>query len=175
MAQPKKIVCSECGKLRWNAAQGLCLPCYKRKFYPHESTPHSTIPKSTPQQLAAYKIRDAIRKQNPEFRAWRKQHELKKRLAGYGLTPELYQKLLEDGCQICGSHKALMLDHCHSLKVFRGILCRGCNLAVGIFKDNTELLHQAIKYLESYPYPPAGHNFQGRERVGAGIGIPRKG
>jgi len=30
----------------------------------------------------------------------------------------------------------------------RGLLCNKCNMGIGLFKDNIELLKEAIKYLE---------------------------
>jgi hypothetical protein len=40
------------------------------------------------------------------------------------------------------------LDHCHKTGKLRGLLCSGCNLGVGIFKDDPALLYAAISYLE---------------------------
>jgi len=42
----------------------------------------------------------------------------------------------------------LCIDHCHSTNEVRGLLCRDCNLALGMFKDNINNLKNAIKYLE---------------------------
>lgn len=53
-------------------------------------------------------------------------------------------------CQICGlvSDK-LVYDHDHKTKVFRGWLCLVCNMALGSFKDDPNILRNAIKYLNS--------------------------
>jgi len=40
------------------------------------------------------------------------------------------------------------VDHDHCTKKVRGILCRQCNRLLGLFKDKTELLNNAIIYLE---------------------------
>ena len=45
------------------------------------------------------------------------------------------------------------IDHCHrtSLKgdvKIRGLLCQRCNLAIGQFEDNVDLMKIAISYLE---------------------------
>ena len=42
----------------------------------------------------------------------------------------------------------LCIDHCHTTNKVRGLLCRDCNFAVGLFKDNVENLEKAIKYLQ---------------------------
>lgn len=56
-------------------------------------------------------------------------------------------------CRICqktitfGGRAGAKVDHCHSTGKVRGILCSICNTALGSFKDNTEALARAIKYL----------------------------
>lgn len=42
-----------------------------------------------------------------------------------------------------------VVDHCHSSDKIRGILCGYCNVGIGSFRDNTEYLLGAIKYLSS--------------------------
>jgi hypothetical protein len=74
----------------------------------------------------------------------------------FGITLEDYNKMLEDQrglCLICeeslsyNGHK-LSVDHCHTTGKIRGLLCKACNFGLGHFKDNSELLVKAIKYLE---------------------------
>lgn len=54
-------------------------------------------------------------------------------------------------CAICGDPppkgKTLMLDHCHRTGAIRGLLCGHCNSGLGFFKDNPQVLRQAIDYL----------------------------
>jgi len=40
------------------------------------------------------------------------------------------------------------IDHCHTTNKVRGILCNMCNKGLGHFKDSTEILTNAIDYLE---------------------------
>jgi hypothetical protein len=42
------------------------------------------------------------------------------------------------------------LDHCHSTGVIRSLLCRQCNALLGQARDNTEVLKNAIKYLDGH-------------------------
>jgi hypothetical protein len=74
----------------------------------------------------------------------------------YGVTKEylieLYQK--QDGkCKICNevpsTQRGLHVDHCHESGKVRGLLCHGCNVALGSFKDDPNLLNKAIEYIRS--------------------------
>ena len=52
-------------------------------------------------------------------------------------------------CMICFvdvSHNP-QLDHCHDTGEWRGVLCRDCNIGLGMFKDHTPRLINAILYL----------------------------
>lgn len=79
------------------------------------------------------------------------------KLKMYGLTPEEYQTLLESQnhrCAICGAQDALdgksnrmYVDHCHTTKAVRGLLCQKCNAGLGMFKDDVVMLNKAIAYL----------------------------
>lgn len=54
-------------------------------------------------------------------------------------------------CKICGgppNGKGLFhIDHDHQTGKIRGLLCATCNVGLGSFKDDKELLHKAITYL----------------------------
>jgi hypothetical protein len=52
-------------------------------------------------------------------------------------------------CEICNSDINLCWDHCHTSGEFRGTLCYKCNLGIGQFQDNIELLANAISYLKA--------------------------
>jgi hypothetical protein len=83
---------------------------------------------------------------------------LKKR---FGINLEQYNQLLEaqNGvCAICeqeetrtqrnGNISALAVDHDHKTGKVRGLLCSGCNVSLGRFKDNQTLLQNALNYLQ---------------------------
>ena len=44
------------------------------------------------------------------------------------------------------------LDHCHTTKVIRGILCSRCNRVLGMVEENTEILIKMIEYLTKEEY-----------------------
>jgi hypothetical protein len=91
-----------------------------------------------------------------------KNRQLKKR---YGITVEDYNNLFEfqkGCCAICRKHQSqlnvsLAVDHDHANGNIRGLLCFNCNSGLGRFKDNTDLLINAIKYLTRGNNPQ--HNF----------------
>lgn len=77
----------------------------------------------------------------------------------YSLSELEYKKMLEERnycCDICGLRQIenpknkdkLCIDHCHTTKKIRGLLCRNCNSAIGYFKDNVEIIKKSIKYLK---------------------------
>lgn len=47
------------------------------------------------------------------------------------------------------------IDHCHSTGVVRGALCHRCNIALGYFSDDIELLLECIRYLKKHEKIPS--------------------
>jgi hypothetical protein len=72
----------------------------------------------------------------------------------FGITQADYDALLDaqgGGCAICGKRPgkiALHVDHDHETGEIRGLLCVGCNNALGRFHDDVALLLRAIGYVE---------------------------
>jgi len=81
---------------------------------------------------------------------------LSKRCARRGITPEELIDRYEDQeecCAICGNSITLensAIDHNHETGEFRGVLCKTCNRALGLFKDSPKILLSALNYLEDY-------------------------
>lgn len=71
----------------------------------------------------------------------------------FGMTPEEYYELLElqrDVCAICGKDdgtRRLAVDHDHETGEIRGLLCRKCNMGLGLLGDDPELVLNALRYL----------------------------
>lgn len=59
-------------------------------------------------------------------------------------------KLPETKLNVKGQIKPLSVDHCHKTGKVRGLLCTTCNTSLGGFKDNIELLENAIIYLKQH-------------------------
>jgi len=70
------------------------------------------------------------------------------RLYGISIT-EHYDMWIEQLglCAVCHQAKPLCVDHDHQTGEVRGLLCTYCNKAIGMFKDDEELLQDAIGYL----------------------------
>jgi len=98
------------------------------------------------------------RLRNPDMgRKWHREHrergKVSKLKVHYKLTLEEYRKmLLTQGscCAICGDAfiGTPHVDHCHTTKKIRGLLCKGCNWGLGHYKDSPERLRAAAAYLE---------------------------
>jgi len=102
--------------------------------------------------------KEHVRLRNLEYRQrnreiYRKAHKSRQNKGRYGLTPEEFEKILADQkglCCICAQPmKPPCVDHDHKTKKIRGLLCRGCNLALGYLQDSTKLLQSAIDYLKN--------------------------
>ena len=76
----------------------------------------------------------------------------------YGLTKKEFYAMLEvqdNKCFICGMEfnsrskaKEPHVHHDHTTGKVKAILCPKCNMALGVFKDDAELLKKALKLVE---------------------------
>tara|TARA_R100000365_G_C2732526_1_gene62509 strand:- start:268 stop:669 length:402 start_codon:yes stop_codon:yes gene_type:complete len=80
-----------------------------------------------------------------------KKHQRKFR---YNLTEEQFKNMIIDcnnKCTICEqsfNDIKMCIDHSHDTGKVRGLLCDDCNKALGLFKDSTVNLKNAIDYLK---------------------------
>jgi Recombination endonuclease VII len=111
----------KCGKPCW--AKGLCRNCYNKKW----------------------------RRENPQHA--REMDRVRNLRRWFDLTLEQYDQILaEQGgvCAGCGRpprKTRLAVDHNHATDIVRGLLCRGCNIALGGVEDNPQTLLRLIQYL----------------------------
>lgn len=80
----------------------------------------------------------------------------------YGITVAEYDIMLAsqgNGCAICKTTEPtghgkkngrFSVDHDHETGEVRGLLCHACNVALGSFKDNVEILKNAIFYIQRH-------------------------
>lgn len=81
-------------------------------------------------------------------------------LKNYGITFRDYQDLFNKQNGVCAICKlpetrhngqnimSLAVDHNHTSGYVRGLLCANCNRAIGLLKDDINLLKNAINYLK---------------------------
>jgi hypothetical protein len=73
----------------------------------------------------------------------------------YDLTQDAWNALFEAQRRCCaacgttepGSKRGWHTDHIHGTKIVRGILCNGCNLAIGHLKDDPVRAEKLAEYL----------------------------
>lgn len=112
-----------------------CKPCYNEKQKENRE--------ANPEQ-----IRNSWRKASGKY--YTTDRRRNKTLRAYGLTEETYNKMYDEQnglCKICDRELPLVVDHCHSSNVIRGLLCDRCNVGLGCFQDDIDRMEKAIKYL----------------------------
>jgi Recombination endonuclease VII len=132
---------------------------------------------------------------DPEYRNSLRLSDWKRkwRKLGYDSSiVELYDRMFaaQNGrCAICKqtSDRRLCLDHCRVTKHLRSLLCHDCNMALGLFRDNSTSLREAAAYVDEWraihrtlgPFRPAPSTRKRPRRAnpargGAGSAPPRK-
>lgn len=115
--------------------------------------------KSTNYQKQYYQQnKDYYKNKNQEYKVC-KREEIYIQRKNYGLLKmygisfeEKIEMCRKQGyrCKICDfsfNEKELVIDHNHTTKEVRGLLCSNCNKGIGLLKENKEILLRAIKYL----------------------------
>ena len=69
-------------------------------------------------------------------------------------------------CEICGATQNLVSDHCHSTGFRRGKLCSDCNLGLGFFFDEPQVLRDAAEYVERYKNNPTNIPYFAKNPIG---------
>lgn len=134
-----KVYCSRCGQHRKGRLKtGVCEACYHREAY--ATKPQLRKNKADYQRRAVKENPDKMRKIMMESR-----HRC--RCRKWGITEEEYEAQMLLGCELCGSKESLHFDHNHKTNQFRGLLCNTCNRALGLFKDDPDILMDASEYV----------------------------
>lgn len=112
-------------------AAGLCSQCY--------------------QAGRARADRERTRQQNRRYarKNAHKTREFQRRYA-YGLEPSQYAAMVsaQSGkCAICAKERFLCVDHCHETDQVRALLCKGCNILVGLCETDPTYLMRLTEYL----------------------------
>ena len=97
---------------------------------------------------------------------WQKNNPKRRRFIvlkhAYGITESAYRELerQQDGrCAVCRGglwpgKRWLSVDHCHTTGSIRGLLCDGCNQAIGLFRENPDTMRAAAAYIEASSSAP---------------------
>ena len=110
-----------------------------------------------------------LEKCNARTRKWREKNKDKDRLTRrrfvlkkqYGLTPEKVEEMFEfqgrkcanPGCGSISPGRTgwdWSIDHNHTTFRVRGILCNGCNTALGLLKESRDRILGLAEYLKKY-------------------------
>ena len=137
LAQPIKFatqpLCPQCGETEPN------------QFYRH---------KDNGRRAGAYCAKCHKQRCRDRYNAKSMLQRRAERASSYGLTSQQYIDMYtkQDGkCAICNNEpttkRGLHTDHCHETGIVRGLLCHGCNVGIGNFLHDIELMKKAIKYL----------------------------
>ena len=133
----------------------------------HVGTLGKTLPRSAEHQQ---KIADARRgnhypkaseakmgSKNPVWKggkeAFVKRDMVKRKIKYISDREKLMGRKMPEQCEICGSMGTICFDHDHITGLARGWLCKRCNFALGLVKDNTETLEEMVRYLKSWITP----------------------
>lgn len=77
---------------------------------------------------------------------WRERKKVTNKLSLYGITLEEYSAL-DQSCYTCGTTEDLAIDHCHESGKIRGRLCRKCNTALGLLREDPNIMLKMIEYI----------------------------
>lgn len=159
-AQTTRKRCTSCGELKprteyhkdsakWDGRHSQCRECHSKHRAERRKDP-------------AWRAKDVERSKQYK-QTHRKQYKNSARNATlkkkYGIGLKEYQEIWERQggvCAICASPDPkvtwtsnLYVDHCHTTKVVRGLLCHPCNVALGKMDDDPDRMRRAAEYLEA--------------------------
>lgn len=167
-----KKSCKKCGSFeRYISSQG-CVPCSIKigleKLNNEElMKPYRTKEKTkkrldnwrekNPEKYQNQYMNDIVRQKCKEYYHNNKDSVKNTYLqTNYKITLEDYNLLLEkqnEKCKICNQDcstgKSLAVDHNHETGKVRGLLCKNCNIGLGMFFDNLDFLESAVTYLKT--------------------------
>jgi epoxyqueuosine reductase QueG len=95
---------------------------------------------------------EEYRKDPPYWNRLRRLSHLKTRYGIMGREADELETRREGLCDICGhkcpTGKRLAVDHDHETNKVRGVLCMNCNTAIGMLRDDPDLIRKVAAYLE---------------------------
>jgi hypothetical protein len=100
------------------------------------------------------KYRQRLRKSNPQ-KLFLSNRSTKLK-SSYGISLDEYDEMLKAQdykCAVCGKEhlelqkKRLVVDHCHTSNKIRQLLCNNCNTALGLLKENIQVIEKLKNYI----------------------------
>jgi len=132
-------------------ARRLCPPCAKARNREAARRWREANPEKA--REATRKTMARRRKEAPAAIAWAKAK------SKYRLTEESYAAMLAEAdgkCLVCaqsfteaGTGK-IVIDHHHGSGQVRGLICSGCNTAIGYVREDIERMTRMISYLRTH-------------------------
>ena len=156
-----EVICKECGKIfkisqgrhKKGGAKYCSRKCYSIAFTgignPHwKGGVNQDKKKYQKKWFQKYKERSKPRRKLLEFKCRLKRN--------FGISIEQYNDMLknqDNKCAIClidqkDYIRKFGVDHNHTTKKVRGLLCTQCNSILGYSRDSIETLQRAIEYLK---------------------------
>jgi hypothetical protein len=129
-----------------------CHPCIVKRSDVNERKRKARDPEKYLEQKRQARSRYIARAKRADPAAYRSSWRAGQLRQRYQLSEHDFDVMfaLQDGrCAICmtPTSNKWCTDHDHASGVVRGVLCNNCNLAIGLFRDDPDVLHQAQIYL----------------------------
>lgn len=155
---------SSCHPNRFAHCKGLCKSCYDKwlksvnpEYKKRQSDNTTAWMKRNPESRQKHRERQKERERlNPLIR---RNYLLRSK---YGITEDIFQAMLtkqNGACAIChrkSGKTPLHVDHNHSTRKVRGLLCHQCNWYLGVIERGTRVLER----LQAYVLTDGVHDFR---------------
>lgn len=96
---------------------------------------------------------DELAKMRADYASKRQHHLDYKLFQAYGITRKQWNQMTESQdyrCASCGDVAPLCVDHDHATGEVRGLLCTRCNTALGLLREDTEIIVALAVYIEKF-------------------------
>lgn len=125
---------ADCHPEKRNYSRGLCHACYNKQYLT-----------GNPEKKSAY-----YEEHRRNWQGYTLRHK-------FGMTVEEYEAKSEAQghvCAICSKpengKRRMSVDHNHTTKAIRGLLCQRCNTLIGMALESEEIINKAIAYLRDW-------------------------
>jgi len=164
------VVCPIHGELQEKDmySDGRCKECLNMKQKEYRDSNKEKIKEKNARNNAKRILKNPDRDYKKEYQDKKEKlgnlYSLHKQCKSYKIELQDYFDMVsrqDNKCAICGNEETricgttkgqqrLCIDHCHSTKKVRALLCHACNTGIGKFKEDEGLLMKAIEYLRKH-------------------------